>query len=157
MPMKSRVLCAAAVSLSVAACQSTDLTSGQTLGTLLGGAAGGLIGSQIGDGSGQIVATVAGTLIGGLIGNQIGRYLDERDRQLNQQAAIQAYQSNDRQTWTNPDTGNSGAIRTVQPQVAQGGATCSVQESEVVLADGTTDTTRYRLCNRDGQYYTEPV
>lgn len=152
-------LFAAAVgSLSLMACQSTDLTSGQTLGTVLGGVAGGLVGSQIGDGSGQVIATVAGTLIGGLIGNQIGRYLDERDQQLNQQAALQSFESGEQNSWSNPETGNSGVVTTVQPAVAQsGGVVCSIQESEVVLADGTTETTQYRLCNRNGQYYTEPV
>ena len=153
-----KALLVAAVCVSVTACQTGGISTGQAVGGAAGAAAGGLIGTQIGSGTGRVLATLGGVLIGGLIGSEIGRYLDQQDQQMNQQAAVEAHSTGATRTWTNPESGNSGTIRQVQPAAsASSGASCSIQESRVVLADGTTDSTRYRLCEQNGQYYTEAI
>lgn len=139
--------------LALAGCQSTN----QTVGTGVGGVLGGIVGSQFGSGTGQLIATGIGVGVGALIGQQIGAYLDARDRQLAQQTTVQTYRTGTVSTWSNPDTGASGTVKPVAKTTAASGAECQIQEHEIRLADGTTETNRYRLCERDGEYYTEPA
>lgn len=141
-----------AASLGLVACQSTE----EGVGTAVGAVAGGLAGSQIGSGTGQLIATGIGVGVGALIGQQVGAYLNQRDRQLAEQTTVETYRTGTTSTWNNPDTGARGTVVPVQT-VQTGGADCQIQEHRVVLPDGTTDVTRYRLCERDGQYYTEEV
>jgi surface antigen len=103
----------AAAAVLLAGCTG-DYGTKEGIGTLAGAALGAWAGSAIDDdGSGGIVAIAAGTVIGGLIGNQIGRGLDKVDRQ---EAARTQYQtleygrSGQAQSWTNPDSGNSGNV-----------------------------------------------
>jgi surface antigen len=112
-PSKITIICVAAAGLLTAGC-SGDYGTKETVGTLAGAALGAWAGSAIdNDGSGGVVAIAAGTVIGGLIGNQIGRGLDKVDRQ---EAARTQYQtleygrSGERNSWYNPDSGNSGAF-----------------------------------------------
>ena len=64
----------------------TGCETNQDTGTLVGAVAGGVIGNQFGKGGGRAAATLAGAVIGGIAGNEIGRKMDERDRELAQQA-----------------------------------------------------------------------
>ncbi|MEQ8966063.1 MAG: glycine zipper 2TM domain-containing protein [Azospirillaceae bacterium] len=149
-------LCAAliAVSLPLAACQNTE----QTVGGIGGAVLGGIVGSQIGGGAGRVIATGIGAAVGGLLGSEVGRRLGEADRERNGEAAFETYETGTTQSWSNPDSGASGTVEPVgQPTAATGGAQCQIQESTVTLEDGTTDTTRYRLCKRGDEFYTEPV
>ncbi len=57
---------------------------------IMGGVAGGLVGNQIGKGRGNVLATVAGAVVGGVIGSEVGRKLDQRDRELAQEAEFDA-------------------------------------------------------------------
>jgi surface antigen len=139
-------------SFGLAACQSTE----EGVGTAVGAVAGGLAGSQIGSGTGQLIATGIGVGVGALVGQQVGRYLNERDREMAQATTVDTYRTGSTSTWNNPDTGAQGTVVPVQT-VQSGGADCQIQEHRVRLADGTTEVTRYRLCERNGQYYTEEI
>ncbi len=150
------VLALAAILLLGNAC-SRGVSTGQVVGGVGGGAVGGLIGSQFGSGTGKILATSLGVALGAVIGSEIGRYLDPVDKSMNEQAAASSYESNQTKTWSNPNTGNSGSVKTVAVQEASSGATCKVQESKVVLENGETSTTSYKLCEKDGEYYTETI
>src|SRR5690625_4621781 len=120
-----------------------------------GGLLGGLVGSQIGSGSTRLIATGIGAGVGVLIGQQIGAYLDERDKQLAEESTVDSYRSGTTQSWENPETGTKGTVRPVtQPQVARSGDSCQIQEQTIRLKDGRSETTRYQICERDGEFYT---
>jgi surface antigen len=103
--------------LATAACSANGPTHEDT-GMILGGVAGGLVGNQIGKGRGNVLATVAGAVVGGVVGSQIGRNLDERDRQLAQEAeydALERGNSGVARQWRNPDNGRYGEIVPSKP------------------------------------------
>lgn len=144
-----------AAGVALAGCPSS---TNQTVGAGAGGLLGGLIGSQIGSGSTRLIATGIGAGVGVLIGQQIGAYLDERDRQLAEQSTIHTYRSGTPQSWENPETGTKGTVRPVaETQAAASGDSCQTQEQTIRLDDGSEETTRYQICERDGEFYTRPA
>lgn len=155
MTIRTLTLAAAlAAGLGLAACQSTN----QTVGAGAGGLLGGLLGAQFGGGTGQLVATGIGVGIGALVGQQVGAYLDERDRAMAERSTVDTYRTGATRSWSNPDTGARGTVRPVGTATrVAGGDRCQVQEQTIRLEDGTADTTRYRICERDGEFYTEPA
>jgi len=85
----------------------------QTVGTVGGAVLGGFLGSRVGDGKGQLWATGAGAALGALIGSEFGKSLDRADRihaARTTQAALEHTKSGQTSTWSNPDSGNSGAV-----------------------------------------------
>ena len=107
---KSLVLMAVAVLVS--GCGSTGGPK-QTGGALLGGIGGAAIGSQFGKGDGQLVGVAAVTLLGALIGSEVGASLDKADKMYANQTAQSALESNPTGqggSWSNPDSGHSGAV-----------------------------------------------
>jgi surface antigen len=86
----------------------------ETIGTIVGGLAGGLLGSQVGSGTGNVLAIGTGAALGALLGNYIGSQLDEADKREAAAAANKALSAPTPTTvaWNNPDTGNSGTIKT---------------------------------------------
>lgn len=144
-----------AAGVALAGCPSS---TNQTVGAGAGGLLGGLIGSQIGSGSTRLIATGVGAGVGVLIGQRIGAYLDERDKQLAKESTIHSYRSGESQSWENPETGTKGTVRPVaQTQVANSTDSCQVQEQTIRLEDGRSETTRYKVCERDGEFYTQAV
>jgi surface antigen len=91
------------------------------LGTVIGVAAGAGIAAAAGGGAGWIVG---GAALGGLLGGAVGHGLDERDKRLAHQAAVNAfenYPSGQSSVWNNPDNGHSGSITPTQTyQIASG-------------------------------------
>lgn len=97
----------------LAACSGPGNAPKQDQGLVAGAIAGGVLGSQIGRGKGSVVGTVLGAVVGGIVGSEIGRSLDERDRQLAQQAEFDAFERgvSDRPVrWQNPDNGRYGEV-----------------------------------------------
>jgi surface antigen len=88
--MRKALLVAAAASVPLlGACQTNEQTGG-LLGGLGGAAGGALIGGAIShNAGGALLGGAIGGLGGYLIGSAIGRSLDERDRQLANQAVMQ--------------------------------------------------------------------
>ncbi|HLW28595.1 MAG TPA: glycine zipper 2TM domain-containing protein [Kiloniellales bacterium] len=141
--------------LALGGCPSS---TNQTVGAGAGGLLGGLIGSQIGSGSTRLIATGIGAGVGVLLGQQIGAYLDERDKQLAEESTVDTYRSGTPRSWENPETGTKGTVRPVsQAQVAESGDSCQVQEQTIRLEDGRSETTRYKVCERDGEFYTQAI
>jgi surface antigen len=126
----------------------------QDSGTVVGAIAGGVIGNQFGKGPGKAVATVAGAVVGGIVGNEIGRQLDVRDRQLAQQAEMDAWERGPPGRpvrWRNPDNGRYGEI-IAEDYYDRGGVRCRDFIHRVWI-DGRPQQMRGTACrNPDGTW-----
>jgi surface antigen len=135
--------------LALAGCESK-----QDGGTVVGAVAGGVIGSQFGRGSGRVASTIAGAVIGGIVGNEIGKSLDARDRQLAQQAEMDAWergQSGRPVRWRNPDNGRYGEVIPEAPY-RRGDIDCRDYVHRVYI-DGRPQAMRGTACrNPDGTW-----
>jgi surface antigen len=143
------------LALSMGACNSAPGgMDKQDQGLVLGGVAGGLIGNQFGKGKGNVVATVAGAAIGGLVGSEIGRSLDQRDRQLAQEAEFDALErgnSGVARQWRNPDNGRYGEVVPSKPY-KRGASDCR-DYTHTVYIDGRPQQMRGTACrNPDGTW-----
>jgi surface antigen len=119
-----KVLTVVGVAFALGACQ--DSGTKQTVGTVLGGVGGAVVGSQFGGGRGQLVGTAIGTLVGAFLGNEIGKSLDKADQAQVQQATQRAETApiGQKITWSNPDSGNSGAVTPTREGRDTTGAQC---------------------------------
>lgn len=139
----------------VSACSTQDggITKSES-GTVLGAVAGGLVGNQIGKGRGNVLATVAGAVVGGMVGSEIGRGLDQRDRQLAQEAEFEAMergQSGVARQWRNPDNGRYGEVTPSKPY--KRGANDCRDFTHTVYIDGRPQQMRGTACrNPDGSW-----
>jgi surface antigen len=126
----------------------------QDTGTLVGAVAGGVIGNQFGKGGGRVASTMIGAVVGGIVGNEIGRSLDVRDRQLAQQAEIDAWergQAGRPVRWRNPDNGRYGEVIPEAPY-RRGSADCRDFTHKVYI-DGRPQAMRGTACrNPDGTW-----
>ena len=105
--MKRMIMGALALTLGLAACTKED--TGLVSGALVGG----VLGNKFGKGTGNVLATAAGVVVGGIIGSEIGRRLDERDRQLAQQAeftALEKGQTGVATPWRSAESRYHGAV-----------------------------------------------
>jgi surface antigen len=122
------------------------------IGGLGGAAAGGLIGAAAGGGAAGIAA---GVLVGGLLGGAVGNYLDQRDKQLAQNAAHQALEktpSGTTTTWQNPDNGHSGTVTPKRTYQAANGQYCR-EYTQTVTIGGKPQTSYGTACRQpDGQW-----
>ena len=143
----------AGVAITGAGCSSNGITKEES-GTVLGGVAGGLIGNQIGKGRGNVLATVGGALVGGLVGSQIGRGLDEKDKQLAQEAEFDALErgsSGVKREWRNPDNGRYGEVIPTKPY-KRGNDDCR-DYTHTIYIDGRPQQMRGTACrNPDGSW-----
>jgi len=124
-------------------------------GLVLGGVAGGLIGNSLGKGKGgKMGATVAGALIGGILGSSIGSSLDEKDRQLAQEAEFEALergQSGVSRQWRNPDNPRYGDVVPSKPY-KRGAEDCR-DYTHTIYMDGRPQQMRGTACrNGDGTW-----
>ena len=90
-------------------CDRTIRTPARVVGAI----AGGIIGNQFGKGGGRVASTLAGAVVGGIVGNEIGRSLDQRDRELAQQAEYDAWERGPPGRpvrWRNPNNGRYGEV-----------------------------------------------
>jgi surface antigen len=143
---------ALAAALALPAC-GPDV-SNQDGGTIVGAIAGGVIGNQFGKGGGKVASTLAGDVVGGVVGNEIGRSLDERDRQLAQEAEFEAWErgaSGRPQQWRNPNNGRYGEVIPEKPY-KRGAVDCRDFVHKVYI-DGRPRTMRGTACrNPDGTW-----
>ena len=130
---------AKAVTLSVMAVYLTgcagDDAQNQNAGALLGGIFGALLGSTIGKGSGKDVAIAAGAIIGSAVGSEIGRSMDKQDRLEHARATNESLGGPVGETivWTNPESGNSGAVTSMREGTATSGSYCREYRQEVTI------------------------
>ena len=90
---------------------------------------------RIGGGTGRLAAVGAGTLLGAFVGSGIGGSLDRADEAYARQAAAHAYSAPVGMPvqWSNPQTGNMGAIRTTRDGWSTSGAYCREFQQQVVV------------------------
>jgi surface antigen len=160
-----RIFVVAALSLSLAACQSagTGGTAGPgeigfnktTGGALVGAGLGGLVGSQFGGGAGKGALTALGVLAGGYFGSQVGKSLDSADVQYAQrttQNALETAPPGQALPWRNPQSGVSG---TVVPQAyyqTPSGQYCR-EYQQTITVGGETQNGFGRACRQaDGSW-----
>jgi surface antigen len=141
-----------AVLLALGACESSGMSTGETVGTLGGAAAGGLLGSQIGKGQGRLLAAVAGTLAGGYLGNRLGAHFSAADRTQAATAERSAVTSGEPTSWSNSDSGNSGRVTPSRSFTDPSGRTCREFEHTVTV-DGRPESGRGTACrNANGEW-----
>lgn len=151
----ARLIVVFPVLAGLVACSSPDggISKSDT-GMVMGGVAGGIVGNQIGKGRGNVLATVAGAVVGGMVGSEIGRSLDQRDRQLAQEAEFEALergQSGVSRQWRNPDNGRYGEIVPSKPY-KRGTNDCR-DFTHTVYIDGRPQQMRGTACrNPDGTW-----
>jgi surface antigen len=133
----SRLLAAVVVAGLATACMTDGSTGPKTaIGTLAGAGLGGWAGSKVGGGRGQLAAVAVGALAGAFVGNGIGESLDRADRMYAERATYQASRAPVGQTiqWSNPDTGNYGAVTPVRDGYQSGtGAYCREYQTDIVV------------------------
>jgi surface antigen len=133
---KVALMTMAIAALSLPACQTLDSAGNkQLIGGGSGAVLGGLLGSQLGKGSGQLWGTGAGVLLGALVGSEIGKSLDNADRAYMGQAANRAHSAPVGETvnWNNPESGNSGTIKTTRDGYSSSGRYCREYQQTVVV------------------------
>ena len=142
-----------AVVATAAGCSNINAPK-QEQGMVAGAVAGGVLGSQVGRGKGSVVATVLGAVVGGVVGSEIGRSMDQRDRQLAQQAELNAFErgrSGERVAWRNPDNGRYGYVEP-GPAYRRGPEDCR-DFTHTVYIDGRPQAMRGVACrNPDGTW-----
>jgi len=110
-----RFLGATAMLVLVSGCADDPEASrvlGKTLGASVGAVAGGYLGNKIGDGTVNTIATTVGVAMGGYFGAKLIDRLTSADLSLaaaTQSVALEQAPSGEPVTWSNPDTGASGA------------------------------------------------
>lgn len=141
-----------AASLSLGACQTGNMSSGETVGTLGGAVAGGLLGSRFGGGSGKLATTAIGTLLGAFAGRELGRRFSDADQQRASNAEEQAVADNRSITWNNPQSGNGGTIQPTRTYQDPTGQTCR-EYTHTVTVGGQREVARGNACRQsDGTW-----
>jgi surface antigen len=130
------VIGALLLAMVAAGCQNGDSTFGPktTIGGLGGAAGGGLIAAAAGGGG---AAIAAGVILGGLLGGGIGNLLDQRDRQMANEAAQRALEtapSGQATNWHNPDSGRSGSVTPTRTYQNADGTYCREYQTDVVIS-----------------------
>ncbi len=95
---------------TIFSCQNANNRQGQ--GALVGALVGGFAGNQMND-KDRTTGTVIGALVGAAAGSMIGCRMQSQDVQRAQTTTQQALASGRSQTWTNPQTGASGAVQII--------------------------------------------
>jgi surface antigen len=132
--------------------QTWQENKGTIIGGLGGAAAGGLIASAI---TKSPAGIIGGALLGGLVGGAAGKYLDQRDRELQQQATMRALEttpSGNSVPWRNTNTGNSGSVTPVKTYQEPSGQYCR-EYQQVITVGGEKQTAYGTACRMpDGSW-----
>lgn len=144
-----RLALAALLVLPLNACSTPE--EGEQIGKVVGATAGVLIASRAGRDSDPATHTAMvalGAYFGSLLGGKIGRELTLLDQQYAERAMEEGLDNSkdgDAVVWSNPDSGNSGAITPVSTDPAQN---CRDFETSVVI-DGEEQQTTGRACKQE--------
>ena len=145
-----RVLIVALVVL-LPACQSTEARrAGGLIGSIAGSIGGSYLGNYLGGTAGQIVGAIAGGVGGYYLGSTIGGYLGKEDKQKMVEASQRAYESEQPETFSNPNSGVSGKAEVVQAAQEGDSSGCKTIRQTVVLKDGKTVTEDVKSCKNGG-------
>lgn len=135
------------------ACTSTQSGVGtkESIGTLGGAVLGGLAGAQFGKGRGQLLTTGIGTLAGAYFGREIGKSLDKADMMYMERAEVQAHDApiGETITWSNPESGNSGAVTPIRDGYADTGRYCR-EYKQIIYVGGEEKEAIGTACRIEG-------
>lgn len=126
--------CAAAgMTVAISSCSwNEDRTA--TIGGVLGGVAGAVAGSQVGGGIGKGAAIAVGAALGAMLGQDLARNLPDVDKIFHERTtkdALEYGKPGDKITWSNPDTGNAGAVQPGETFKNEAGEECRQFETTV--------------------------
>lgn len=143
------------VAVSLSACANSSMGQKQSFGGVLGAVGGAVAGAQFGKGKGQLVGVAAGTLLGALIGSEVGRSLDQADQLVmakTTQSALERSPSNQKNRWSNPDSGNAGVITPKPAYTDRSGKYC--REFQQTISVGGREQSAYGTACRqpDGSW-----
>jgi surface antigen len=137
------------------ACAGKDGNEGEQTGTAAGAVIGAAVGSKMTSGEGKILGAGLGAIFGAWLGKVIGRNLDEADLQKANETAQETMETADvgqTNTWSNPDSGNSGTYTPTSARTEENGEQCRDFESTVII-DGKEEPARGRACRQpDGTW-----
>lgn len=88
--------------------------SKQVIGAAGGGVIGGAVGNRVAGKGNRKIGTVVGAAVGAAAGSALGCKLQRDDQRRAEEAAVRAAQTNEAQSWTNPETGASGTAEAIQ-------------------------------------------
>jgi surface antigen len=148
--MRARWLIAVALIMLLPGCQTADTRrTGGLIGSIAGSIGASYLSSYLGGGTaGRILGAVAGGVAGYYVGAEIGGVLGKDDKKKMADASQKAFETNQTQTFSNPDSGLVGKAEVVQsgPPTAQKNKECKTIRQTVVLKDGKTVTEDVNSC-----------
>jgi surface antigen len=149
--LRLRQLFVLALVILLPACQSTETRrAGGLIGSIAGSIGGSYLGSYLGGTAGPLVGAIAGGVGGYYLGSNVGGYLGKDDKQKMAEASQRAYETEEPQTFSNPNSGVSGTAEVV-PSAQQGdNRECKIIRQTVVLKDGKTVTEDVKSCKDAG-------
>jgi len=112
-------------------------------GFAVGAAAGGYVGSHIGVGTANLVNIGIGAAVGGMGGVYLASKIAQTDIPFYKDAAnlsLGHAPTGKVHRWTNPESGNSGVIRSTSTAYSSNGMVCRPYRSTVTLKDKITST-----------------
>ena len=124
------------------------------LGGALGAVAGGYVGSQFGGGLGKTLYTAAGATAGAFIGAAAGPELFGKDLALHHNASLKAVSEglDGSHYWKNPDSGNTGIVRTLGIYKGANGDFCRRYRATVSLKGSISSGEGSACRNDEGQW-----
>lgn len=133
----------------LSACQSAETRRfGGLVGSIAGSIGGSYLGSSLGGGTaGRILGAIAGGVAGYYVGATVGGYLGKDDQRRMAEASQRAYDTEEPQTFSNPDSGVKGTAEVVGVAADQ---ECKTIRQTVVLKDGKTVTEDVKSCKEAG-------
>jgi surface antigen len=146
---RAKWLMAIALIVLLPGCQTADTRrTGGLIGSIAGSIGASYLGSYLGGGTvGRILGAVAGGVAGYYVGSEIGGVLGKDDKKKMADASQKAFETNQTQTFSNPDSGLVGKAEVVQ---SAGNGTenkeCKTIRQTVVLKDGKTVTEDVNSC-----------
>lgn len=155
-----KFLMGATCALAISGCaQNSDnmrtMNMMEIAGTLGGAALGGYVGAQFGGGVAQTIFTAAGVMAGGGAGYVGARIMSQQDQALHQQTTHKALASNQSgvlHRWSNPESGRSGMVRTVNSFRRADGVQCRQYRASVVFDNGVSSGNGSACQQADGQW-----
>jgi len=145
-----RALLAAGLIVSVSACSWNDKRS-ETMGGVLGGVFGAVLGSKAGKGTGRNVGVAVGATLGTMLGQDIAKGLSDVDQVFHKRTtddALKYGKPGEQVSWSNPDSGNSGAVTPGETYQNDAGQDCRDFETQVQV-DGEDRTAKGTACRME--------
>ena len=141
--------------LIMTACESNNTNQSQQIGSATGAVIGGVLGGKIGKGDGKKLGVGIGAIFSSLMGKIIGRKISELDLKKSSQTAEEALEKTvkgDTNTWSNPNSQNSGSITPTTDRFTKNGMVCRDFKS-TILVSGHSEKFNGRACRqKDGSW-----